>query len=111
MNATDLLMVHTTCADRDEAEFLAGSLVGDRLAACASIGAPVRSVYSWAGTIEHDEEVPLTLKTTRGAFDALETRLLELHSYDVPEVLAVEVVEGHAGYMTWVRQWIDGVDQ
>lgn len=111
MNATDLLMVHTTCADRDEAEFLARSLVEARLAACASIGAAVRSVYSWDGAIEHDEEVPLMVKTTRGAFEALKTRLVELHSYDVPEILAVEVVDGHAAYMNWARDWIGGTGQ
>ena len=100
-----LILVHTTCADTDEAERLAGELVEARLAACASVGQPVVSIFPWQGRIERDRETPLTLKTVRSRFDALRSRLEAGHSYDVPEILAVPVVEGNAEYLDWVRDW------
>ncbi len=104
----DLLLVHTTCADADQARTLSEALVERRLAACASVGAGVGSTYAWDDAIQHDKEVPLTLKTTRAAFPALASALAELHPYDVPEVLAVPVVEASADYAAWVRRWLDG---
>lgn len=101
-----LIMVHTTCADQAEAEALARDLVESHLAACASIGQPVVSVFPWQGNIERDVETPLTLKTTRAAFAALRSRLIDRHSYDVPELLAVDVVEGNTEYLQWVRDWV-----
>lgn len=105
-----LILVHTTCGDRDEAERLAGEMVESRLAACASVGQPVISIYPWQGRIERDMEVPLTLKTTRPMFGALREQLCERHSYDVPELLAVEVVDGNSDYVQWVRDWVAGRD-
>ncbi|HKL52892.1 MAG TPA: divalent-cation tolerance protein CutA [Wenzhouxiangellaceae bacterium] len=101
-----LILVHTTCADRDEAERLAGEMVENRLAACASVGQSIASIYPWEGKIERDTETPLTLKTTRARFGALREFLNERHSYDVPELLAVEVVDGNADYIQWVRDWV-----
>ncbi|MFO7762136.1 MAG: divalent-cation tolerance protein CutA [Wenzhouxiangellaceae bacterium] len=109
-NHDSLVLVHTTCSDQKEAETLARDLVEARLAACASVGQPLVSVYPWQGRIERDVETPLTLKTTRRAFDALRSRLVERHSYDVPEILAVEVVDGNAEYLQWVRDWVAGRD-
>jgi periplasmic divalent cation tolerance protein len=109
MNQSDpVLMVHTTCADRAEAERLAADLVGRRLAACASIGQEVTSVFPWEGRIERDRETPLTLKTAASAYPALAARLVELHSYDVPEILAVPVHDGHPEYVDWLRDWVAG---
>jgi len=112
-NSTDdpLILVHTTCGDRDEAERLAGEMVENRLAACASVGQPVTSVYPWQGQIERETEIPLTLKTTRSTFNALREKLCERHSYDVPELLAVEVVDGNTAYIQWVREWLAGQDR
>lgn len=102
------ILVHTTCADRDEAERLAGETVKNRLAACASVGPPVVSIYPWEGKIERDTETPLTFKTTRARFEALREYLDERHSYDVPELLAVEVVDGNDDYIEWIRNWVAG---
>ncbi|MGK7294511.1 MAG: divalent-cation tolerance protein CutA [Candidatus Wenzhouxiangella sp. M2_3B_020] len=109
MNESDpLILVHTTCADADEAERLAGELVEARLAACASVGRAVVSIYPWQGRIERDGETPLTLKTVRSRFEALRSRLEASHSYDVPEILAVPVVDGNAEYVDWLRDWTGG---
>jgi len=102
------IMVHTTCADQEEAERLAAETVKNRLAACASVGPPVVSIYPWEGKIERDTETPLTLKTTRARFAALREYLDERHSYDVPELLAVEVVDGNDDYIEWIRNWVAG---
>jgi len=106
MSEDVLILVHTTCADAGEARRLADALVSEHLAACASIGAPVRSVYPWRDGIEVDDEIPLTLKTARGCFTRLAARLRELHSYDVPELLATKVVEAEADYRRWVFDWV-----
>ncbi|MBY6204383.1 divalent-cation tolerance protein CutA [Halomonas denitrificans] len=104
----DLLLVHTTCADVGQARTLSEALVDRRLAACVTVGAAVGSTYPWGGAIQHDEEIPLTLKTTRAALPALKAALAELHPYDVPEVLAVPVVDASDDYAAWVRRWLDG---
>ncbi len=107
MNRTDsLILVHTTCGNAADAERLARSLVDERLAACASIGQPVVSVYPWQGRIERESECPLMLKSTRSAFASLRERIGQLHDYDVPEVLAVDVCDANAEYAEWVRDWV-----
>ncbi|NKI33575.1 divalent-cation tolerance protein CutA [Wenzhouxiangella sp. XN79A] len=109
MNEPDtLLLVHTTCADADQARRLAAAVVDGRLAACASVGAAVGSTFPWDDTIQHDQEIPVTFKTTLGAFDALERAMDTLHPYDVPELLAVPVVAASADYAAWVRDWVAG---
>lgn len=99
-------VVLTTCADAAAAERLATALVEQRLAACVSIGAPAVSVYAWQGRIEREHEVGLTIKTTPGALDRLKARLVELHDYDVPELLVLDVVDGSADYLAWIRDWV-----
>ena len=107
----DLLLVHTTCADAEQARKLGAALVERRLAACASTGATLSSTYPWDGELRHDEETPLTLKTTRGAFDALSAVLQDLHPYEVPEVLATPVVGASSEFAAWVRDWVAGDDR
>jgi len=107
MNSDSLLLVHTTCQDPSSARALAETLVAEHLAACASVGAAVESVFPWDGAVQRETETPLQLKTTRAAFDALQRRLHALHDYDVPELLAVPVVEQSATYADWVRAWVD----
>lgn len=103
----EFCVVLTTCPDDDSAERLAAVLVEQRLAACASVGSPARSVYPWQGRIEHEVEVPLTIKTTVDRLERLKTRLVEQHPYEVPEVLALPVIDGHGPYLDWIRNWID----
>ena len=80
-----------------------GCLVERRLAACVNeIGAPVRSVYRWKGKVETAEEFLLVIKTTKRRFAALRAAIVELHSYDVPEIIALPVVEGSRAYLDWI---------
>lgn len=86
---------------------LARTLVEERLAACVNIISGVRSVYRWEGKIEDDPEVLLVVKTTTEKADLLIDRVAELHPYDLPEVLILEVEKGLPGYLSWVAQETD----
>ena len=85
-----------------EARTLVRTLVEERLAACGNVIAGVRSVYRWKGAVEEEEEALLLLKTSRDREADLLRRIPEIHSYDVPEVLVVEVPRGHPPYLAWV---------
>ncbi|MBI4889556.1 MAG: divalent-cation tolerance protein CutA [Acidobacteria bacterium] len=99
---TDKILVHSTCSSKDEAERLARALVESRLAACVAITPGVTSFYRWQGAIEQSEEWSLAIKTSRGLFPALRTELARLHSYQVPEILAVPVLDGSEAYLAWM---------
>ena len=81
---TELLSVYVTVGSRDEAERIGAALVEERLAACANVLSGVRSIYRWEGSVQRADEMALILKTRAGLFDALEARVTELHSDDVP---------------------------
>ena len=96
------LVIFCTCPDRETATRLARTLVEERLAACVNAIGGVVSTYRWQDKIEVDDEVLLLIKTTSDQYEALEARLIELHPYEVPEVLAVEPVAGSAPYLAWL---------
>jgi uncharacterized protein involved in tolerance to divalent cations len=100
---TDVLMVFVTCDGRQQAETIASRVVEERLAACVNVLAGVRSCYVWEGKLTWSDEVLLVMKTTRSAFEKLKTRVVELHSYEVPEILGVPVEAGLDKYVEWVR--------
>jgi periplasmic divalent cation tolerance protein len=96
------LLVLTNLPDDASATALAEHLVENRLAACANILAPCRSVYRWQGKIESANEVPLLLKTTTARYAALEAAIRERHPYELPEIVAVPVAFGLPGYLAWI---------
>jgi len=97
----DFAIALVTAGSEAEAESLAKALVEAGLAACVNL-APVRSIYTWQGQIQSELEWQLTVKTRRSQFAVLETKIRELHSYEVPEVLAVPLVAGSAPYLNWL---------
>jgi periplasmic divalent cation tolerance protein len=100
---TDKRVVLVTCGSSKEARRIARALVQDHLAACVNILAtPVRSVYRWQGRIEEVREILLVVKTSRRLLAALERRVRVLHSYDVPEILALPIAEGSSAYLKWL---------
>ena len=99
MNA---LLVLTNMPDRAAAEKLADALIDKRVAACVNILAPCRSVYRWQGAVQHDEEHPVLIKTTRESYAALETAIREAHPYELPEIVAVPIERGLPAYLAWV---------
>ncbi len=99
-----ILIVHCSCAADGSAANIARSLVEERLAACVSVLPGVRSTFRWRGETHTDDEVLLLIKTTRAAYPALAARLLELHPYELPEIIAVDVSAAHAPYAAWVAE-------
>ena len=94
----------STCPDVASAERIARVLVEERLAACVSRMPGVTSTYRWEGVIHDAVEVLLLIKTTRERFDALRTRLLALHPYTVPELIALDVAAGSPAYLDWLAR-------
>jgi periplasmic divalent cation tolerance protein len=106
---TDVVLVLSTVPDDVSAEALARALIEERLAACVNVQAPMVSIYRWKGTVERDSERQLVIKTTRAALPALEKRLRELHSYELPEFLVIEASGGSRAYLDWVAQQVPEV--
>jgi periplasmic divalent cation tolerance protein len=103
---TDIAVVLTTVAADERAEQVARQLVEDRLAACVNLYPPMVSLYRWKGSVERDAERQMVIKTTRDRLDALQARLRELHSYELPEFVVVAVESGSEAYLSWVREQV-----
>lgn len=101
--ATDFIIVFVTTKDKAEAEKIAQTLLREKLIACANIISPIDSRFHWEGKIDSAEECLAIMKTHKSLFLELEKRVKVLHSYDVPEVLALPIVEGSADYLSWMR--------
>lgn len=97
-----VLVVMTTLPDAAAAQAVARTLVERRLAACASVQAPCRSVYRWQGAVEQADEVPLLIKTTAARYPELQDVLRSIHPYDVPEIVCWPVTGGLPEYLDWV---------
>lgn len=98
-----MIIVTTTWPTEADAERAAEAVVAERLAACAQVTGPIRSVFRWEGKVDRATEWYCHLKTTADRFPALETRLRALHPYDVPEIVAVPLVAGSQAYLAWLR--------
>jgi periplasmic divalent cation tolerance protein len=98
------LLILITASSQEEAQRIARVLVEERLAACVNIVPAVRSVYRWQGQIHDDQEVLLTAKTTEQMFQALATRTRQLHSYEVPEIVALPIVAAGEDYLRWIDE-------
>lgn len=99
---SDYLLVFCTTDDRHEAEKIAERLVDAELAACVQIVGPMLSVYRWEGAVERAEEWLLLAKTTADSYTDLEAEIAALHSYDVPEIVAVPIARGSEAYLQWL---------
>jgi periplasmic divalent cation tolerance protein len=100
---TEALVVLCTCGDEPEALRIANALIEDRAAACVNILPGVQSVYRWQEKIETAREILLIVKTTQERFSAVERKIVELHSYDIPEIIALPVTDGLKKYLTWLN--------
>ena len=98
--ADDLIMVYVTCPE-DNAEEIAETLVANKFVACVNI-LPVRSIYIWEGKLNRDTEALLLIKTKKRMFKALESKIAEIHPYDVPEIVAIRADSVSESYLQWV---------
>jgi periplasmic divalent cation tolerance protein len=97
------VVVHCSCPDAEAAARIARALVDEQLAACVQALPGVTSTYRWQGEVQVDAETLLLIKTTRARIDALGRRVAELHPYDTPELLVLEVVDGAPDYLAWLE--------
>jgi periplasmic divalent cation tolerance protein len=104
MNARDFVVILVTAGSPDEAERIGRTLVEERLIGCANVVGPIRSIYRWEGAVEQATEHLLVLKARAGDVAVIEDRIRGLHSYEVPEVLALPVQAGSAAYLTWLAK-------
>lgn len=100
----DEIVVFITVSNEDEAAKISKALVESRLAGCVNIIQNIRSIYSWQGRIEDEMEVLMIVKTQKALFDSLMKKVKELHSYTVPEIIALPIIEGSEDYLRWLRE-------
>ena len=101
---SDAIVVLCTCPDNTSARELAHTLLSEKLAACVNLIPQVTSLYYWQGKMEESQEVQLVIKTRRTMFGVLQERLLALHPYEVPEILALPILCGNPAYLQWVQE-------
>ena len=101
---TDKIVVISTCGSALEADAIARRLVEKRLAACVNLLPGARSIYRWKGAIEESAEVLVLIKSSRELFDELRAELEKIHSYEVPELIALPIVDGAESYLDWMER-------
>jgi periplasmic divalent cation tolerance protein len=100
----EYIVVLITAPNEEEAAKIAKELVGGQLAACVNIIRGLRSLYRWQGKMEDENEVLMVAKTRRELFEGLQKKVKELHSYSVPEIIALPIVEGSEEYLKWLGE-------
>ncbi len=103
MNPDETVVTLTAVSSEEEAARLGKTLVEERLAACVNVVPDVRSFYRWKNSLCDEREWILVIKGRRSQFDRLKERILELHSYELPEVLCLGVTGGHGPYLQWIE--------
>jgi periplasmic divalent cation tolerance protein len=104
-SVTDKIVVLVTCGSAKEARKIARAVVEGKLAACVSMmPSAVESIYRWKGKVESAKEFLLVIKTSRGRFTALQAEVLRLHSYEVPEIIALPITDGSRDYLSWIAE-------
>ena len=103
------MIVIMTAPNKEEAVKIVRTLLEERLIACANIMDPVSSLFWWQGKIEEEKEVLVLMKSNENLFKKLSKRVTELHSYDVPEILALPIVEGSQSYLDWMKACLEPV--
>ena len=102
MTGNEFVVVLVTVGSAEEAERIGRTLVDEGLAACVNVAGPIRSIYRWQGAVEEAAEHLMVVKARAADVPALDARVRALHSYDVPEVVALPIVAGSAPYFAWL---------
>ena len=105
------IIVFMTASNREEAVKIVRTLLEERLIACGNIMDPVSSFFWWKGKIEEEKEVLVIMKSHENLFKKLSNRVTELHSYDVPEILALPIVDGSQAYLDWMNAALEPVEK
>ena len=102
--ASEFVLVLTTFPADQDVDRLATTLVQERLAACVNVLPPMRSIYRWKGAVERADERQVVIKTTSARLRELETRVKQLHPYEVPEFIVLSITDGSSAYLTWLSE-------
>ena len=108
MKEKDYIVVFITTGSEEEAGRIGKALVEERLTACANIVPRIRSIFHWEGKVCDEAEVLLILKSKESLFQQIKDRVLELHSYDVPEIIALSIHSGSKDYLNWIDEVTKG---
>lgn len=98
------IVVFITAGSVEEAQKIALALVGERLVACTNIISPIQSIFNWEGKVSDEREALLMAKTRASLFNDIAVRVKQLHSYEVPEIIAIPIVDGSHDYLNWVAE-------
>lgn len=98
----EYLIIFCTVPDEDSAVMISNKLVSEKLAACCNIIRGIRSIYFWEDKVCDDSELLLVIKTKKAVYEKLEERVINLHPYSVPEILAFPIQQGHDNYLKWI---------
>ena len=105
---TEKIIVFVTCDSKKQAEEIAQAVINEKLAACVNVVPAIRSCYIWEGKLTWSDELLLLIKTTRGRFRQLQNRIIALHSYELPEIVAVSIEDAHQKYLDWIDRSVGG---
>ncbi len=105
---SDLMVVLVTASSQEEADDIATELVNSMLAACVNVIPGITSVYRWEGKLQHSQEWLLVIKSRRDVLDTLVQRVQTMHSYDLPEIIALPLTGGSDAYLGWLDREIHG---
>ena len=101
---TENIVILSTCTNEEEAGRIAQALIADSLAACVSVLPGARSYYRWKGQVEDSAECLLVIKSSRRLFGAVRAAIEKAHSYEVPEIVALPIVDGAPNYLNWIQE-------
>ena len=101
---SDFILVISTIPNEEEGKAIAETIVTERLAACVNLSSAVQSLYWWQGNISTDREFMLFIKTRSDLYPKLEQRIREIHSYEVPEIIALPLWQGSQPYLDWIKK-------
>ena len=101
---SESLVVFVTCGSEEEGLKIAHALIEERLAACVNIVSPIRSIYRWEGKVWDEKEWLLIIKTQTARFEDVEKRVKSLHSYSLPEIVALPIINGSSSYLNWLKE-------
>jgi periplasmic divalent cation tolerance protein len=104
---SDFCLIFVTASSDTEAQAIASHLVTNQLAACVSL-MPIQSIYTWQGQLQHEPEVQLIIKTESARFDQVAAQIQQIHSYEVPEIIAIPIIQGSQPYLNWLHQSLKG---
>lgn len=100
----DEIVIFVTTSSKEEGEKIGRALIEKKLAACANILSPISSIFSWQGKICHEEESLIIIKSRKDCFTRLVEEVKRLHSYSLPEIIALPLIEGSPDYLRWIRE-------